>query len=283
MANAIAGDRLSSLFSVRSGEIFPAWVDNIAANPRNRSTRPELERELKPMFNSIAAAVQRDGFNSQGESFIEVRAMLAEYAAACARQGLSPSETAITVFALRDAVLALARATKDITLDEFDAFCRMIDDLGLVTFETHSAARESVISSQAEQLLELSTPVVKLWEGVLAVPLVGTLDSARTQVVMEALLQMLVSTGSSHAIIDITGVAAVDTQVAQHLLKTVSAARLMGATCVISGIRPQIAQTVVALGVDFGEIVTKSSLADALRHVLAREGFELRRVAKVNG
>lgn len=266
----------------RNDDIFSAWVDNVATNPRNRSTRPELERELKPMLGSITAAVERDGFNSQAESFVEARAMLAEYARTCARQGLSPSETAITIFSLRDAVLAVARGASDIALDEFDAFCRMIDDLGLVTFETHSAARESVITSQTEQLLELSTPVVKLWEGVLAVPLVGTLDSARTQVVMEALLQMLVSTGSSHAIIDITGVPAVDTQVAQHLLKTASAARLMGATCVISGIRPQIAQTVVALGVDFGEIATKASLADALRHVLQREGFELRRVAKVN-
>lgn len=282
MANTMATDRLSSLFSSRGNEILRVWIDNVAANTRNRSTRPELERELKPMFDSISAGVRRDGFKSQAESFIEARAMLAEYARACARQGLSPSETAITIFALRDAVVAIARETKEVTLDEFDAFCRMIDDLGLVTFETHSAARESVITSQTEQLLELSTPVVKLWEGVLAVPLVGTLDSARTQVVMEALLQMLVSTGSSHAIIDITGVPAVDTQVAQHLLKTVSAARLMGATCVISGIRPQIAQTVVALGVDFGEIATKASLADALRHVLSREGFELRRVAKVN-
>lgn len=282
MANAVAGDRLSSLFFRRGDEIFRVWIDNVATNARNRTTRPELERELKPMFDSITVAVQRDGFNSEAESFGEVRAMLAEYARTCARQGLSPSETAITIFALRDAVLALARGAKDITLDEFDAFCRMIDDLGLVTFETHSAARESVIASQTEQLLELSTPVVKLWEGVLAVPLVGTLDSARTQIVMEALLQMLVSTGSSHAIIDITGVPAVDTQVAQHLLKTVSAARLMGATCVISGIRPQIAQTVVALGIDFGEIATKASLADALRHVLARQGFELKRVAKVN-
>lgn len=282
MSNAMAADRLSSLFSNRSDEIFPIWVENVATNARNRSTRPELERELKPMFDSIAAAVRRDGFNSQAESFTEARAMLAEYARTCARQGLSPSETAITIFALRDAVLAIARGTKEITLDEFDAFCRMIDELGLVTFETHSAARESVITAQNEQLLELSTPVVKLWEGVLAVPLVGTLDSSRTQVVMEGLLQMLVSTGSSHAIIDITGVPAVDTQVAQHLLKTVSAARLMGATCVISGIRPQIAQTVVALGVDFGEIATKASLADALRHVLSRQGFELRRIAKVN-
>jgi rsbT co-antagonist protein RsbR len=142
----------------------------------------------------------------------------------------------------------------------------------LFTFDTYVHAREELISDQAEQLLELSTPVVKLWEGVVAVPLVGTLDSARAQVVMERLLQTLVDTGSPYAIIDITGVPAVDTQVAQHILKTVVAARLMGAECLISGIRPQIAQTIVALGIEFGDIATKASLADALRYVLRLNG-----------
>jgi rsbT co-antagonist protein RsbR len=148
----------------------------------------------------------------------------------------------------------------------------VIDQLALLTFELYAHAREELITEQAEQLLELSTPVVKLWEGVVAVPLVGTLDSARAQVVMERLLQTLVDTGSPYAIIDITGVPAVDTQVAQHILKTVVAARLMGADCIISGIRPQIAQTIVALGIEFGDIATKSSLADALRHVLRATG-----------
>jgi rsbT co-antagonist protein RsbR len=156
-------------------------------------------------------------------------------------------------------------------------FSRLLDALGLWTFETYAAAREEIIKEQSEQLLELTTPVVKLWEGVLAVPLVGTLDSARTQVVMEKLLEALVETGSEHAIIDITGVLAVDTQVAQHLLKTVVAARLMGAECIISGIRPQIAQTIVALGIEFGDITTKATLADALRHALQREGVVVSR------
>ncbi len=149
--------------------------------------------------------------------------------------------------------------------------------MGLFTFESFVRTRESLIADQAEQLLELSTPVVKLWEGVVAVPLVGTLDSARAQVVMERLLQTLVDTGSPYAIIDITGVPAVDTQVAQHILKTVVAARLMGADCIISGIRPQIAQTIVALGIEFGDIATKASLADALRHVLRLNGVETAR------
>ncbi len=151
----------------------------------------------------------------------------------------------------------------------------MIDELGLFTFETYAKAREEVISNQAEQLLELATPVVKLWHGVVALPLVGTLDSARAQVVMEKLLQTLVDTGSEYAIIDITGVPAVDTQVAQHLLKTIVAARLMGAECIISGIRPQIAQTIVALGIEFGDIATKATLADALMLALGRIGVDV--------
>jgi rsbT co-antagonist protein RsbR len=162
-------------------------------------------------------------------------------------------------------------------LHDFVAYSRLVDDLGLFTFESFVRTRESLIADQAEQLLELSTPVVKLWEGVVAVPLVGTLDSARAQVVMERLLQTLVDTGSPYAIIDITGVPAVDTQVAQHILKTVVAARLMGADCIISGIRPQIAQTIVALGIEFGDIATKASLADALRHVLRLTGVEAAR------
>ncbi len=147
--------------------------------------------------------------------------------------------------------------------------------LGLYTIEVHQRAREDVIRRQQQDLLELSTPVVKLWEGVLAVPLIGTLDSARTQVVMETLLQRIVETGSPLAIIDITGVPTVDTLVAQHLLKTVAAARLMGADCIISGIRPQIAQTIVHLGVDLADVATKATLADAVALALQRSGFAI--------
>jgi rsbT co-antagonist protein RsbR len=168
-------------------------------------------------------------------------------------------------------------------LRDFVAYSSLIDGLALFTFATYATAREQLIADQAEELLELATPVVRLWEGVVAVPLVGTLDSARAQVVMERLLDALVTTGSAHAIIDITGVPAVDTQVAQHLLKTVVAARLMGADCIISGIRPQIAQTIVALGIEFGDIATKASLADALRHVLRLTGVDTRRAARKDG
>jgi len=161
------------------------------------------------------------------------------------------------------------------SLLDYVAYSAFIDDLGLFTVEAYARAREQIITEQAEQLLELSTPVVKLWDGVVSLPLVGTLDSARAQVVMERLLQTLIDTGSPFAIIDITGVPAVDTQVAQHLLKTVMAARLMGAECIVSGIRPQIAQTIVALGIEFGDILTKATLADALRAAIRMAGSEV--------
>jgi len=223
------------------------------------------------LYDAILSGVGSGG-DIRSEGMGEVRALLNEMSFARARQGYTPTETASAVFALKEPVRG---RLSDQQMAEFVEFSPLIDQLGLFTFETFAAARESVIMSQTEQLLELSTPVVKLWDGVLAVPLVGTLDSARTQVVMETLLQTLVDTGSAHAIIDITGVAAVDTQVAQHLLKTVVAARLMGAECIISGIRPQIAQTVVALGIEFGDIPTKATLADALRHVLRQAGFDI--------
>ena len=157
-------------------------------------------------------------------------------------------------------------------MPDYLAFSRTVDDLGLHTFETYAAARERIIADQAQAMLELSTPVVRLWDGIIAVPLVGTLDSARTQLVMEKLLETLVATGADHAVLDITGVATVDTEVAQHLLKTVNAARLLGADCIISGIRPQVAQTIVSLGIEFGDIATKATLADALAHALKRTG-----------
>jgi rsbT co-antagonist protein RsbR len=209
-----------------------------------------------------------------------MRSLLEEYSRVRVRAGFSPSETASSVFSLKRVIFELIEDDDDPQLyREVMTFFGLLDALGLWTFETYARAREEIIKEQSEQLLELTTPVVKIWEGVLAVPLVGTLDSARTQVVMEKLLEALVETGSEHAIIDITGVLAVDTQVAQHLLKTVVAARLMGAECIVSGIRPQIAQTIVALGIEFGDIVTKATLADALRHALRRDGVDVVRRA----
>jgi rsbT co-antagonist protein RsbR len=178
--------------------------------------------------------------------------------------------------ALREAVGDDARALAE----EMWAATQLVDQLGLYTTEAHQRGREEVIRRQQQDMLELSTPVVRLWEGTLALPMIGTLDSARTQVMMETLLQQIVETEADVAILDITGVPTVDTLTAQHILKTVTAARLMGAECIISGIRPQIAQTIVHLGVDLGDVTTKATLADAFRLALQRRGAAITRVAR---
>jgi rsbT co-antagonist protein RsbR len=250
------------------------WVAAAEQPLRGRFAHPELERLCGELLDALTAAVEVGGLDVMGEAYQGVRAILSEQSRDWARRGFSPSETASSVFALKEALFEIAQRM-DSALSSVLLVSRWVDGLGLWTFESFAQARERVIVEQAEQLLELTTPVVKLWDGVLAVPLIGTLDSARTQIVMEKLLQTLIDTGSEQAIIDITGVPAVDTEVAQHLLKTVVAARLMGAECIISGIRPQIAQTIVALGIEFGDIPTKASLADALRYSLRSSGVEI--------
>ncbi|WP_374215954.1 STAS domain-containing protein [Frankia sp. AiPs1] len=259
-------------------EVLTRWVERVAGDLRARLSVPELQRELGEIYTALTVALTAGGTDLRAEQFGELRALLADLSSGRARQGFTPRETAGTVFALKEAATAVMEK-RNVGYRDYVRFSEFIDELGLFTFETYVRTRDQVIVEQSNQLLELSTPVIKLWEGVLAVPLVGTLDSARTQMVMESLLEALVSTGSRHAIIDITGVGAVDTQVAQHLLKTVMAAQLMGADCIISGIRPQIAQTVVSLGIEFGEIVTKATLAEALALALRRDGFRFVRRA----
>jgi len=272
--------RLAEVLDAERDRLIGRWTELAGSALRGRLTTVELERDLRDLYGALLPVVTLDAELNQAES-ADLKAQLADLSRSRARQGFSPTETASSVFALKQAVSELtAKDDSPETFREVLAFSALLDTLGLWTFETYAAAREELIKEQSEQLLELTTPVVKLWEGVLAVPLVGTLDSARTQVVMEKLLEALVETGSEHAIIDITGVLAVDTQVAQHLLKTVVAARLMGAECIISGIRPQIAQTIVALGIEFGDITTKATLADALRHTLQREGVVVSRGAR---
>ncbi|MFI7210576.1 STAS domain-containing protein [Micromonospora maritima] len=273
--SAEQGGRLAHLLSQHADRSIDRWTEIVTGSLRGRLSRAELARQVQELHRALVEAGQQGVSDLAAEHGGELRAVLSELSTNRARQGFSATETAISVFALKDVLLELMEQERgDDTLRDFVAFSALIDQMGLFTFETFVRARESLIADQAEQLLELSTPVVKLWEGVVAVPLVGTLDSARAQVVMERLLQTLVDTSSPYAIIDITGVPAVDTQVAQHILKTVVAARLMGADCIISGIRPQIAQTIVALGIEFGDIATKASLADALRHVLRLTGVE---------
>jgi rsbT co-antagonist protein RsbR len=266
--------RFADLLKGHEEALATAWTEEVAKSLRGRLSRAELQRQTLDLQRGFQTALSGGATDLDGDPAAELRAQLSELSNIRARQGFTATETAISVFALKDALLRVLDGTNggDGTLRDYVAFSAFVDRAGLFTFDSYVHAREALISDQAEQLLELSTPVVKLWEGVVAVPLVGTLDSARAQVVMERLLQTLVDTGSPYAIIDITGVPAVDTQVAQHILKTVVAARLMGAECIISGIRPQIAQTIVALGIEFGDIATKSSLADALRYVLRLNG-----------
>jgi rsbT co-antagonist protein RsbR len=276
----VFGSPLADALRQQRAAVLPRWVDIVARSARGRVTVAELEGELGAVLDSLVTGVESGADSISAPAFDEARALLAELSRSRARQGFSPSETATSVFALKEAVLAATDADRvdgDGGGDggraaNFIALSRLLDEFGLFTFETYANARERIIGQQAEEMLELSTPVVKLWDGIVAVPLVGTLDSARTQAATEKLLQTLVDTGSEHAIIDITGVPAVDTQVAQHLLKTVVAARLMGAECIISGIRPQIAQTIVALGIEFGDVATKASLADALMLALRSRG-----------
>jgi rsbT co-antagonist protein RsbR len=264
--------RFAALLEDHQEALVATWTEQVAQSLRGRLSHAELQRQTSELHKAFHQAISTGARSLDEEPAAELRAQLSELSASRARQGFTATETALSVFGLKDALITALDddSVGPVTLRDYVAFAAFIDAAALLTFDSYVRAREELIADQSEQLLELSTPVVKLWEGVVAVPLVGTLDSARAQVVMERLLQTLVDTGSPYAIIDITGVPAVDTQVAQHILKTVVAARLMGADCIISGIRPQIAQTIVALGIEFGDIATKASLADALRHVISR-------------
>jgi rsbT co-antagonist protein RsbR len=262
--------RIAEFLRANQDKVLERWYEIASAATGDRVSAAELRREQRELLELIVRAITGQDNSASGE----LRAVLAELSRGRARLGFSPAETALAVFSLKDAVYTMVAASAEL-VPEFLAFSRTIDDLGLHTFDTYATAREQVIRDQAESMLELSTPVVRLWDGIIAVPLVGTLDSARTQLVMEKMLDALVATGAEHAVIDITGVPTVDTEVAQHLLKTVVAARLMGAECIITGIRPQIAHTIVSLGIEFGDVPTKQSLADGLAHALTRSGLKV--------
>ena len=262
--------RMADYLRDHRDKVVTRWTELVLAGIRGRISPDEARRELDDLYSLVIRVLSDADDHAEGE----LRAALDELSRDRARNGFTPSETALGVFALKDAVYELVAEAADM-VPEYLALSRAIDDLGLRTFETYSAAREQIITDQSTAMMELSTPVVRLWDGVIAVPLVGTLDSARTQLVMEKLLDTLVAAEASHAVIDITGVPTVDTEVAQHLLKTVSAARLLGAECTISGIRPQVAQTIVSLGIEFGGIATKATLADALALALRQAGLKV--------
>jgi rsbT co-antagonist protein RsbR len=245
-----------------------------------RDILPEWMRMQLSASTARPDLIKEEELRGQAQRFL-VRELLAEISELRARMGCTPAETAAFVFSLKKPLFerfqqAFAGNAEALASALWDGMT-LLDRLGLYTTEVFQKAREDVIARQQQDMLELSTPVVELWEGILALPLIGTLDSARTQVVMESLLQKIVDTGAAIAIIDITGVSTVDTLVAQHLLKTVAAARLMGAECIISGIRPQIAQTIVHLGVDLADVITKATLADAFAVALDRAGLMITR------
>ncbi len=250
---------------------------------RNRLSDNDIRSQSRRFLQLLQeAAVRGNILETDTDAYRELRHFLSEISFSRSQLGFSPTETAMFVFSFKQPLFSQIRAGVTDAAEQVDEIWNatlLLDRLGLYTTEMYQKSREGVILRQQQEMLELSTPVVKLWDGVLALPIIGTLDSSRTQTIMENLLERIVETGSELAIIDITGVPTVDTLTAQHLLKTVTAARLMGAECIISGIRPQIAQTIVHLGVELGDIMTKANLADAFRIAIQRTGFVIARKA----
>jgi rsbT co-antagonist protein RsbR len=272
-------NRISQLIQDHQADIGAEWVQQLEALTVRASviSKDQLRKHCQQFLAAFAQATRAGELaNIDHRSWDEVRDLLSEISSTRARNGSTPSETATFVFSLKQPLFT--RLNQDFANDPAAlasaswTISSLLDKMGLYTIEVFQRARDQVIVRQQQELLELSTPVVKLWDGILALPLIGTLDSARTQVVMENILQKIVDTGAAIAIIDITGVPTVDTLVAQHLMKTIAAARLMGADCIISGIRPQIAQTIVHLGVNLEDVVTKATLADAFLVALERTG-----------
>ncbi|MFO0745448.1 MAG: STAS domain-containing protein [Myxococcota bacterium] len=276
---------LLSLLRGDSERVLRDWL-SASGSKSGRDGFGATRDEAQGLLTALRTALETDGEGPalEGEAWSELRAGLESLSRSRAERGQSAGETSAFVLALKTPLIAaldLGAETKDL-IAAITSLSDAVDKMAQWTVTTHQRAREDIIARQQDELLELSTPVIKLWEGVLAVPLIGTLDSNRTQLVMEALLQRIVETEAELAIIDITGVPTVDTLVAQHLLKTVTAIRLMGADCIISGIRPQIAQTIVHLGIDLQGVTTKATLADALALALRRTGYVITRPTKLD-
>jgi len=273
----MAKSRIPSILYAYEEELLEEWIrEQLARDIWRGDLLPEseLRRQSSEFLGALRQAAESDNLTDiMTPQWSEVREILTDLSRSRVQQGFAPSETATFIFSLKQPLFTRLRQEleqdADTLANEYWAATVLLDELGLFTTEAYQKSREAVIARQQQELLELSTPVVKLWDGILAVPLIGTLDSTRTQLVMESLLQRIIDTEATIAIIDITGVPTVDTLVAQHLIKTVAAARLMGADCIVSGIRPQIAQTMVQLGVDL-DVTTKASLAEALRLALQR-------------
>jgi rsbT co-antagonist protein RsbR len=283
MAGMTAIDNVLNTPTKRS-RIQTEWLRNLAEalpSARGSMSREDLNKQTEEFLDLLGAAVHSGSIDIDSPVYKSLREFLERVSRSRAEQGYTSAETATFIFSFKQPLFAQLRADNGSNAaqlaDDTWAATQLLDRLGLHTVKAFQLTREAIINRQQEEMLELSTPVVKLWDGVLALPMIGTLDSARTQVVMESLLNRIVETGSEIAILDITGVPTVDTLVAQHLLKTVTALRLMGAECIISGVRPQIAQTIVHLGVDLQGVTTKATLADALALALKRTGYTVSR------
>ena len=278
--------RLAEVLQNQRAQVLDGWTRNLFEGDRRSDiiSDKELKEQATELLGSIIASSRSGNVaDVKGAEWSSTREMLQSIAATRAKQGFSSTETATFVLSLKQPIFAAIRSEfgkdPDTQYQEIWAATTLLDKLALLTTEGFIKTKEQMIARQQEELLELSTPVVKLWDGILALPMIGTLDSARTQVVMESLLQAIVETNSKVAIIDITGVPTVDTLVAQHLIKTITAARLMGADCIISGVRPQIAQTIVHLGINLTDVTTKARLSDAFALALSKSG---RTVVKVS-
>ena len=270
---------LTEIISRNEDQIREEWIRDMSQSTQRADliSKTELDEQCKALLNAIVTGMKSSGpANIRSTSWAQGRELLERISASRARQGFSPTEVATFVLSLKRPLFTAIRndmaKSQDKLFETLWAATELLDGLALVTTEAYTTTREELIARQQLELMELSTPVVKLWDGILALPIIGTLDSARTQVVMENLLQTVVSTNSRFAIIDITGVPTVDTLVAQHLLKTITAARLMGAECIISGVRPQIAQTIVHLGINLEDVMTRANLSDAFGLALQMSG-----------
>jgi rsbT co-antagonist protein RsbR len=277
---------LVAVLSKYESSVLAEWIKEMAGATRRTDLMndSELRTQCSKFLKLLREGAESGSSDVQTASWQPVRELLTEISRSRAQQGFTPTETATFVLSVKKPLFELLRdhvgSDANSVAAELWSTTELIDSLGLFTAEIYLKTREEVIRRQQEEMLELSTPVVKLWDGILALPIIGTLDSARTQVVMETLLENIVKTNSRVAIIDITGVPTVDTVVAQHLLKTVTAARLMGADCIISGVRPQIAQTIVHLGINLLDVTTKATLADAFAVALDRAGLSLEHALK---
>jgi rsbT co-antagonist protein RsbR len=277
---------IASIVAKNEEMILAEWIKEMTGSVRRSDLLREadLRKECAQFLRLMTVGLEQGGTNFQSPAWDKAREMLSDLSHSRALQGFTPAETASFVFSVKRPLFTQIREDckndTDALAEQMWLTTELLDAMGLYTMEVYQKSREQVVRRQQEELLELSTPVVKLWDGILALPIIGTLDSARTQVVMESLLQAIVQTNSRVAIIDITGVPTVDTVVAQHLLKTVTAARLMGADCIISGVRPQIAQTIVHLGINLLDVTTKANMAAAFAVALQRLGITFVREQK---